>query len=120
MNPLNLLQKLHDFDRTSPQFHEQLIHFLRGNEYQLNVVPNLQAENLAWLVEYLDSVSPQTTSPRSVLNARVGPLRYLRSKKWPIPGITVQPQRDMWRQGGAPEIVHAFGFYPGTRAQRDV
>jgi hypothetical protein len=52
----NPLQQLHDLDRASPQFHEQLSSFLRGEEYQ-NAVPNLQGEDLAWLVEYLDSVS---------------------------------------------------------------
>ena len=58
----NLLQQLHDLDRTSPEFHKQLSNFLRGNEYQ-NAVPGLLSEDLAWLVEYLDSVSLRTISP---------------------------------------------------------
>ena len=49
------LQQLHNLDRASPHFYEQLSDFLRGDEYQ-NAVPNLQGEDLAWLVEYLDSV----------------------------------------------------------------
>ena len=56
MIPTNPLQPLHDLDRTSPQFHEQLNDFLRGDEYR-NVLPGLQNEDLVWLVEYLDSVS---------------------------------------------------------------
>jgi len=52
----NPLRQLHDLDRASPQFHDQLSCFLRGNEYQ-NVFPNLKSEDLAWLVEYLDCVS---------------------------------------------------------------
>ena len=80
MNLSNPLQKLRDLDKTSPQFHKQLIDFLGGNEYQ-DVIPRLQSGDLVWIVEYLDSVSPQTTSSRSALNARVGPLWYLRSKK---------------------------------------
>ena len=52
----NPLQPLHDLDKTSPQFHQQLIDFLRGNEYQ-HAVPTLQTKDLAWLVEYLDNVS---------------------------------------------------------------
>lgn len=52
----NALQPLRDLDRTSPEFHEQLAAFLRGNEYQ-NIFPTLQSEDLIWLVEYLDSVS---------------------------------------------------------------
>ena len=49
------LQQLRDLDRTSPHFYGQLSDFLRGDEYQ-NAVPNLQGEDLAWIVEYLDSV----------------------------------------------------------------
>ena len=75
MTPHNLLQPLHDLDRTSPQFYEQLIDFLRSNEYE-DVVPSLQNEDLTWLVEYLDSVSLQTTSLHSPLNAGVGSRRY--------------------------------------------
>ncbi|KAF9644929.1 hypothetical protein BDM02DRAFT_823150 [Thelephora ganbajun] len=55
MIPRNSLQQLHDLDRASPQFHEQLSNFLRGNEYR-NVFPKLQGEDFAWLIEYLDSV----------------------------------------------------------------
>jgi len=50
------LQQLHDLDKTSPQFHDQFTHFLRGDEYR-NGVSNLQGEDLTWLVEYLDGVS---------------------------------------------------------------
>ena len=49
------LQQLSDLDKTSPQFYEQLSNLLRGNRYQ-DVVPHLQSESLAWLVEYLDGV----------------------------------------------------------------
>jgi len=62
MIPHDPLQPLHDLDRASPQFHKQLIDFLRGNEYQ-DVVSGLQNESLAWLVEYLDNVSLQTIFP---------------------------------------------------------
>lgn len=53
-------QHLRDLDRVSPHFHNQLTDFLHGDEYR-NAVANLQGEDLAWLVEYLDSVS--TTKP---------------------------------------------------------
>jgi len=49
------LKPLHDLNRTSPQFHNQLIDFLRGKEYR-DAVPSLQIEDLAWLIEYLDGV----------------------------------------------------------------
>ena len=50
------LQQLRDLDKTSPQFHEQLTNFLRGDDYR-NGVSNLEGEDLTWLVEYLDGVS---------------------------------------------------------------
>ena len=56
MSPLNVLEQLRGFDRTSPQFHKHLSNFLRSDGYR-SAVPNLQGEDLAWLVEYLDSVS---------------------------------------------------------------
>ncbi|KAF9643182.1 hypothetical protein BDM02DRAFT_1694073 [Thelephora ganbajun] len=58
----NPLQQLHDLDRASPQFYEQLSSFLRGNEYR-NVFPKLQSEDFAWLVEYLDSVLVDVSDP---------------------------------------------------------
>ena len=58
--PQNTFQQLRDLDRASPQFHEQLSDILHGDAYQ-NVLPGLQSENLAWLVEYLDSVRPKIT-----------------------------------------------------------
>ncbi|KAF9643166.1 hypothetical protein BDM02DRAFT_1708197 [Thelephora ganbajun] len=65
MTPPGPLRQLHDLDRTSPQFHEQLSNYLRGDEYQ-NVVPSLQGEGLAWLVEYLDSVLGDISDPPSL------------------------------------------------------
>ena len=76
MFPHNPLQKLRDLDRTLPQFQNQLIDFLRGNEYQ-NVAPSLQGESLAWLVDYLDNASLYTSPPRTLLTAGTGPLRYI-------------------------------------------
>ena len=62
MNPSDILNQLHDFDKASPQFHKHLSGFLRSKEYR-SAVPSLQGEDLAWLVEYLDSVSTQGISP---------------------------------------------------------
>ena len=62
MNQSNALEQLRGFDRASPQFHERLSSFLRSEGYQ-NTVPSLQGEDLAWLVDYLDSVSLQTIPP---------------------------------------------------------
>ena len=62
MNPPDGLKQLQDFDRASPQFHNHLSNFLRSEGYR-SAVPNLQGEDLTWLVEYLDSVSLQTVSP---------------------------------------------------------
>ena len=73
MSPSNPLQTLRDIDKTSPHFHNQLIDLLRGNEYQ-DVVPSLQGEDLAWLVNYLDNVSRHNVSPYPTLTAGTGPL----------------------------------------------
>ena len=56
MTPSDALQKLRDLDKASPRFHEQLINFLRGDEYQ-NALSKLENEDGLWLIEYLDGVS---------------------------------------------------------------
>ena len=56
--PSDPLQKLRDLDRASPHFHEQLIDFLRGDEYQ-KVLSKLRDADVRWFIEYLDSASPQ-------------------------------------------------------------
>ena len=62
MSTHKVLKQLHGLDRTSSQFHKRLSRFLRSEAYR-SAVPNLQGEDLAWLVEYLDSVSIQTIPP---------------------------------------------------------
>ena len=59
----NPLQRLRDLDR---EFHRQLIDILHGDEYR-DVVPNLEDEDVAWLVGFLDSVNLQVSLFRSVL-----------------------------------------------------
>ena len=86
MVPPNPLKQLHDLNRTLPQFHRQLSNFLHGDEYR-NAIPNLQGEDLMWLVEYLDSVNSQTISPHSKLNNYLGSRRYSRLRKPRISGI---------------------------------
>lgn len=49
------LQKLHRLDRSLSEFHTQLSKVLFGDEYQ-RCVQNLQHDDLAWLVDYLDNV----------------------------------------------------------------
>ena len=56
MIPHDPFQQLHDLDRSSPEFHEQLSNFFCGEAYR-SVFSDLGGEDLAWLVEYLDSVS---------------------------------------------------------------
>ena len=50
------LQKLHRLDASSPDFQDQLNNVLRGEEY-VNCLPNLEDDDSAWLVDYLDKVS---------------------------------------------------------------
>ena len=49
------LQRLYRLDRSSPEFHNQLSKVLYGEEYQ-QCLPNLQHGDLAWLIDYLDTV----------------------------------------------------------------
>jgi len=62
MSSPDVLEQLRGFDRASPQFRNHLSNFLRSEGYR-GAVPSLQGEDLAWLVEYLDSVSLQTIPP---------------------------------------------------------
>ena len=62
MLPSDPSRQLHDLDRTSPRFHKQLLDILHADEYQ-NVIPNLENEDVVWLVRYLDKVSHQTVFP---------------------------------------------------------
>ena len=62
MSPPDALAQLRGFDRASPEFHKRLSNLLRSEGYR-SVVPTLQGEDLTWVVEYLDSVSPQTIPP---------------------------------------------------------
>ena len=79
------LQQLRDLDKTSPQFHEQLSNFFRGNIYQ-DIFPNLQSESLTWLVEYLDSVRLSQIHP-PMLNIGVGSGQCFRSRRPRVPRI---------------------------------
>ena len=56
MSTHKVLKQLHGLDRTSSQFHKRLSGLLRSEAYR-SAVPNLQGEDLAWLVDYLESVS---------------------------------------------------------------
>ena len=64
------LQRLHHLDRSSPNFQDQLCDALYGEEYT-QCVPNLQGDDLVWLVDYLDKVLPRVTFPHSA-QASVG------------------------------------------------
>ena len=107
-----LLQQLRDLDTASPQFHEQLTSCIRESEFR-SAVPDLQGEDLAWLVEYLDGVSLQPIFPHSALNTMLGSRWHLQSCKHHIPGIVAPTQKDMRRQRGITEILCTFnGFSP--------
>ena len=86
--PHDPLQQLRDLDRTSPQFYPQLIDLLHGDKYR-GVVPSLRSDDLTWLIEYLDSVSLQTTPSYFPLNAGIGPSWYFRSCQHSVSGIPI-------------------------------
>jgi hypothetical protein len=60
------LQQLHRLDRSSSGFHDQLSNVLYGEEYT-QCVPNLQDDDLTWLVDYLDKVRRRVALPHSPL-----------------------------------------------------
>ena len=60
------LQQLHQLDRSSPGFSDQLCNVLYGREYS-QCTPNLQGDDMAWLVDYLDKVRRRVTLPYSSL-----------------------------------------------------
>ena len=83
----NPTQRLRDLDKASPQFHKHLSDILSENEYR-KAIPNLQGEDLVWLVEYLDSVSLQLISSHPTPTPGIGSRRYFRPYKSRIPGIS--------------------------------
>ena len=60
------LQQLPSLDRSLSGFHDQLTNVLYGEEYR-QCVPNLQGNDLIWLVEYLNKVHYRATLSRSPL-----------------------------------------------------
>jgi len=61
-----VLQQLRRLDRSSPDFQDRLSNVLYGEEYR-RCVPNLQGDDLAWLVDYLDQVPHPIAIPNSPL-----------------------------------------------------
>jgi len=118
MSPPNALKQLRGFDRTSPQFHKRLSTFLRSEGYR-SIVPSLQGEDLAWLVEYLDSVSLQTISPKSPPNTVVGSHVYFKSCEPRVPGILARAEEHLRHQGNPTEVTYTFKFPPGHRPPID-
>lgn len=64
------LQKLHDLDKFSPDFGNQLCNLLHGEEYA-QCLPNLEGDDLGWLVDYLDEVRHFFIPSDFCLNTRV-------------------------------------------------
>ena len=60
------LLQLHHLEKSSSDFHDKLCNVLYGTEYT-QFVPDLQGEDLAWLVDYLDKVRRPVSFPRSPL-----------------------------------------------------
>jgi len=108
------LQRLHDLDRSSPQFSSQLAELLDQKEY-IKCLPDLHSENLVWLVEYLDRVSFPVTVAQSPLNATTGSYRHLRSHKSRLPEVTTRTRENMQHPSDITKIVHAFTVSPEYR-----
>jgi hypothetical protein len=61
-----VLRRLDCLNRSLSEFHGQLCNVLYGEEYR-QCVPNLQHEDLVWLIDYLDKVCRCTVLPHSAL-----------------------------------------------------
>ena len=59
------LEQLNRLDRSSSGFSDKLGNILHGKVYQ-ECVPNLQGEDSAWLVDYLDEVRRHVALPHSL------------------------------------------------------
>ena len=65
MPPLNpTLQRFHNLNKSSLDFHDQLCDVLYGEKY-CQCVQNLQGGDLVWLIEYLDKVRYRVALPHS-------------------------------------------------------
>ena len=62
------LQQLRRLNRSSSGFHDQLSKVLYGERYK-QCVPDLQGDDLLWLVDYLDKVRRRISSPYSPLKS---------------------------------------------------
>ena len=51
----DVLRRFKSFDKSSSQFHDQLIDLLSGEEYK-SCITRFQGEDTAWLIDYLDDV----------------------------------------------------------------
>jgi len=68
----NLLQQLHDLDRSSPEFPNQLTDILLG-EVWVRCLQGLPREGFRPFVKYLDTVRPRIAPTYSPLNTITGP-----------------------------------------------
>ena len=116
MSTHRVLKQLHGLDRTSSQFHKRLSGLLRSEGYR-SAVPSLRGEDLAWLVDYLESVSLQTIFSKSVPNTVtvLGSDVYFKSREPRVPGILARTEEHLRHQGGPTEITYAFKFPPSHR-----
>ena len=65
---LPVLRKFPSIDTSSSDFNDQLLKALYEEEYT-QCLPNLEGDDLAWLVDYLDKVrSCELPPPQSPLN----------------------------------------------------
>jgi len=61
------LQQLRRLDSSFSGFHDQLTKVLDGEDYQQGA-PNLQGDDLVWLIDYLDKVCRHITFPCPLLS----------------------------------------------------
>ena len=65
------LQQLRLLDKSLSGFHDQLTEVLHGEGYQQRS-PNLQGDDLVWLVDYLDQVCRRVAFSPPLVKAHIG------------------------------------------------
>ncbi|KAF9643026.1 kinase-like protein [Thelephora ganbajun] len=101
------LQQIYHLDRSSPDFHDQLDNVLHGQEYD-QCVPNLEEEDLAWLVNYLDKTLDYLDSSSPAFRKCLRELRSICGTKAILPTSYTLPF-DLITVGPIPFASGGFG-----------
>ena len=102
----NPLRRLHDLDKTSPEFPDILTNLLL-TEGWINQAQNLPPKGLRELVEYLDEVWVLIAFSRSLLISIEGP-RHSRSHPPRFLSLFIRTPKDLWYPQDIANVAHTL------------